>query len=323
MKTGKIKNAAGGDIELSRIVLGVGNYGFGRTPRDEAWKLMDYYYEQGGNTFDTGRVYVAWVKGGASQSEKNLGDWIRSRGVRKNVNIITKGGHPEWRDIHYSRLAPECIEYDIRTSLAVMQMETIDIYLLHRDDEKIPVGEIMDALHEHVKEGLCKSIGASNWTLKRILAANEYARKNNKTPFTSSSIQWTLAYCRRQDLSDMTCVCMEPGEYEGYLAAGIPVISYTSQANGFFTKLIERGEEAITGRTLAFLNDVNRARALKVREVCDKLGCTPAALSVAFIEENELNGYAVIGSRTMEQLRDSLSSDAVSLDGETINYLLS
>ena len=325
MKTGKIKNAAGGDIELSRLILGAGNYGFGRTPSEKAFPIMDRYFEAGGRAMDTGRVYVAWVKGGASQSERNLGKWMSSRGVRKEMTVITKGGHPEWRAIHYSRLAPECIEYDIRTSLAVMDIDNIDIYFLHRDDEKIPVGEIMDALHEHVSEGLCKSIGASNWTLKRILEANEYARKNNKTPFTVSQIQWTLADCYRYMLNDQTCHCLEPKEYEGYIAANLPAIAYTSQARGFFTKYLEGGAEAVTrnGVPSIFLTDTNIERAKKVEEVCKKLGCSPSAVSAAFITDNKLNGFAIVGCSSLEQLEDTLTTNDITLDQETIDYLLS
>ena len=325
MKTGRIKSAAGGDIALSRIVLGVGNYGFGRNPSDKAFPLMDRYFEAGGRAMDTGRVYVAWVKGGASQSERNLGDWMRSRGVRGEMTVITKGGHPEWRAIHHSRLAPECIEYDIRTSLAVMDIEDIDIYFLHRDDEQIPVGEIMDALHEHVEEGLCKSVGASNWTIARILEANAYAAKHNKTPFTASQIQWTLADCHRYMLGDQTCLCMEPREYESYLAAEIPVLSYTSQARGFFTKYLEGGEAAVTrnGIPSLFLTDVNIERAKKVAEVCERLGCSPAALGAAYVTDNKLDGYAIVGCSNMEQLEDTLTANDLTLEQKTIDYLLS
>jgi aryl-alcohol dehydrogenase-like predicted oxidoreductase len=323
MRNGKIKIASGGELDVSRVVLGAGSYGI-RVKRDDAFKMMDRYVEAGGNIFDTGRMYIAWVKGGASQSEKTVGDWINARGVRDKVKILTKGAHPEWRSMHISRLAPECLEMDIRTSLAVMRTDYFDVWTLHRDDEKIPVGEIMDPLHDFVQEGICKVICASNWTIKRIKEANEYALKNGKTPFTASSIQWTLAGLRRNEMRDQTCVVMEPQEYEGYVGADLPIVSYTSQANGFFTKYLAKGEEAFATRQSVFLNEVNRKRAKKVEEVCKKLGVSPSALAVAYVtNDTKVSGFAVVGCSSMEQLNDSLGAADLTLDEETRQYLVS
>ena len=321
MLMGNIKSAAGGQVEFSRIVFGAGSMGC-LVDKDTSYQLMDRYFEAGGNAFDTGRVYMAWVPGCASQSEKTLGAWVRDRGIRDKVKICTKGGHPEWRNFYYSRIHPECIEYDILTSLAVLQMDYVDVYYLHRDDTNVPVSEIMDALDIHVKAGRCKALGASNWTFERIMAANEYAVKNGKTPFTVSSIQWTLAECWRRDLLDQTCLCMEPKEYKQYLANGFPVISYTSQANGFFSKYIEGGEDALKNeRIQIFLNDVNRDRAKKVDQLCKELGCSPAALSIAYITNNPLNGFAIIGTSSMKQLNDSLTASDLALTQEQLDWL--
>ena len=323
MKKGFLQIASGEQMEISRIVLGVGNYGI-RHKRDESFKLMDRYFEAGGDVFDTARMYMAWVKGGASQSEKTLGDWIKSRGVRDKVKILTKGAHPEWRSMHISRLARETIEMDIRTSLAVLGVDYIDIFGLHRDDETIPVGEIIDVLDDFVKEGICKIICASNWRIDRIIEANEYAQKNGKTPFTVSSIQWTLAALRRDEMFDKTCVCMEPQEYDGYVKSGIPIVSYTSQANGFFAKYISKGDEAFAERRSVFLNDLNRERSKKVDEVCKKLGVSPAALSVAYVtSDTKLSGFAIIGNSSIEQLNDSLTASDMTIDEETRSYLVS
>ena len=172
MLKGSVKLANGQSMDLSRIVLGVGAFGI-LVNKEESFKMMDRFFEAGGNVFDTGRVYMCWVPGGASQSEKTLGEWIKSRGVRDKVHICTKGGHPEWRNFYYSRIHPECIEFDLLTSLAVLQTDYIDLYYLHRDDEHVPVNVIMDALHEHVKAGRVRALGASNWTLRRIKEATE------------------------------------------------------------------------------------------------------------------------------------------------------
>ena len=88
------------------------------------------------------------------------------------------------------------------------------------------VGEIIDTLDILVKQGKTKAIGASNWTADRIAQANEYALKNNKTPFTVSQIQWSLLKMTPRDMNDDTLVCMNQEEYENYLKINVSVMAY-------------------------------------------------------------------------------------------------
>lgn len=321
MRTGKIK-CTDGYLEMSKIVLGAGSFG-SELPRELSFQMMDRYFEVGGRSIDTGRIYMTWIRNGASKSEKTVGDWVRSRDVRDQVCLITKGGHPELRNITYSRLAPECIEYDINTSLAVLGVDYVDTYFLHRDDETIPVGEIMDIMYQLVSDGLTRSIGASNWSIKRILEANQYALKNGKIPFSVSQIQWNMAECRREDLLDKTCLCMTNKEYEGYRDTDIPVMAYSSQATGFFSKYLASGKDNLSARACVFLTEENIKRAKKVEEICRKLDCTPAALCIAFITNNLLDGYAIIGNSSMQQMEDSLTAINLTIENDVINWILS
>jgi aryl-alcohol dehydrogenase-like predicted oxidoreductase len=236
---------------------------------------------------------------------------------------VTKGGHPEFRDLHYSRLAPECLEFDINTSLAVLDVDYIDVYFLHRDDERIPVGEIMDALDQFVGDGLCKVLGASNWTTKRIMEANEYALKHNKTPFSISQVQWSIAHCPQEALPDQTTLVMADEDYANYLKMQMPAMAYSSQANGFFSKLISGGEAALKPRNKQiYWNETNVRRAKVIEQVCKELNCSPTALTLAYITCNPLDAYAIIGSARMEQLEDSLSAADLEIDHETIKRIM-
>ena len=154
-----------GEIRLDKVILGASSFG-ANISKELSYQMMDRYYEIGGRTIDTARFYAMWIHNGISKSEKTVGDWLRDRDVRDQMTIITKGGHPEYRNMQYSRLAPECIEYDINTSLCVLDLDYVDIYCLHRDDERIPVGEIVDVMDNVVKEGFARSIGVSNWSAK-------------------------------------------------------------------------------------------------------------------------------------------------------------
>ncbi|MFP3156063.1 aldo/keto reductase [Lachnospiraceae bacterium ZAX-1] len=318
MLTGKIK-CKDGELTLSRIILGAGRFG-SATPLDLSYEMLDKYYEAGGRTLDTGRAYMAWVHNGASKSEKTVGDWIRDRGV-KDMSIVTKCAHPELRDMNKSRLSPDCLSYDINTSLAVLRVDSVDCLLLHRDDTAVPVGEIMDTLDQFINEGLVRSIGASNWSIARICEANEYAKKHGKTPFTISQIQWNMAENQQENLLDPTCLCMTDKEYEGYLKANISVMAYSSQAVGFFSKFLSGNVESMRPRTKVYVTPENIRRAKRVEQICAQLSCTPEALCIAYITSNPVDGYAVIANSSMKQMEESLAAADFTIDQETMDSI--
>ena len=86
-----------------------------------------------------------------------------------------EGGHPslpDWRD----RLTPDEVEHDLEASLARLQVGSVDLYMLHRDDERTPVDELVDLLARHVQSGKVKAVAVSNWTWQRVEEANGYER---------------------------------------------------------------------------------------------------------------------------------------------------
>nr|MBA2760335.1 aldo/keto reductase [Chloroflexia bacterium] len=118
---------------LSRIVQGTVMI----SPDDQpaADDLLDAVWEQGGRTFDTAHGY------GMGKSERALGAWLASRGVRDQTVILGKGAHPyDGRD----RVTPEDITSDLHESLDRMGVDVIDLYVLHRDNPDVPVGPIVD-----------------------------------------------------------------------------------------------------------------------------------------------------------------------------------
>lgn len=207
-------------------------------------------------------------------------------------------------------------------AVGVWHLDYVDIYCLHRDDERIPVGEIVDVMDNVVKEGFARSIGVSNWSAKRLNEANEYARKHNRTPFTSSQIQWNMAHCTREDMLDKTLYFMDDEEYKLYKENKIPVMAYSPQAVGFFSKYLESGEEKLSDRAKMYCTDVNKKRAEKVRQLCEKLGCSPAALCVAYITCNPVDGYAVVSNSTMKQMEDTLTGVDLKITQDMIDWIL-
>lgn len=316
MKTGYITGAKG-KIALSKIVLGTSYYGTGINQKD-AYALLDKYYLCGGRTLDTARIYGI-NEAGFSASELTIGEWMSLRGVRSEITLISKGGHPPFGKMDQSRLDRESLHSDCNASLRDLGTDYIDLYFLHRDDERLPVGPIMDALHELVEAGKVRALGASNWRIERILQANAYAKANGKTPFSISQIQWSLAHCTPEAVGDPTLVCMDDAEYSKYLEAGLPVMAFASQAKGLFSKYIAGGEAALNEKIRQrFLTEENLHRIDRVQRLSERTGYSPAAITLSYITCNAVDGYAIVGCSNVDQLMDSLSADLLDLDPDTL-----
>jgi len=294
------------NVMISKIILGSCYFDNGIT-KDESMKMMDIYYEHGGRTIDTARLYAEWLPN-KDASERVIGNWLKTK-KRGDITIVSKGGHPPLSDMHKGRLTKNDLEHDLSKSLEALQTSYIDAYLLHRDDINTPVSDIMDTLDVFVKQGRVKALGASNWTLNRILQANKYAVQNGKTPFSVSEIQWSLARCTSEDFGDDTIVCMSDNEYNGYLKANIPVLAFSSQAKGMFSKILNEGENALNDKIRKrFLTDENRRRIEQVKRLCQKQDCSAAAAALSYITKNPLPAAAIVGCSNTLQLEDSLTA---------------
>jgi len=319
MKYFEILDAGNKPIRMSKIILG--GVPFGTTlDEQQSFEMMDKYFERGGNGIDTARVYCDWIENGHSASERTIGCWIKSRNNRKDVILITKGGHPSKEGV--SRLSKEEILSDMENSLKALQTDYVDLYLLHRDDTSKPVNEIMDTLHLLVQQGKTRAVGVSNWTCDRIIEANAYADKNNKTRLVISQIQWSLAECFPQNFDDMTLVCMNPREYEKYLEMGMPVMAFSSQANGLFSKANENGLENVPKKLLKFLTLENINRFNNLKKLCQRKGYSRTAVALNYILDNKLNGSAIIGCTNLEQLYDCMAAADITLTEEEIESLI-
>ena len=178
-------------LEPSVICFGTVPIGSALNEQD-SFRLMDAYLDYGGNFIDTANVYGDWIPGEKSISEKTIGKWMKQTGVRDRVILGTKGAHPKLTSMHIPRLSPEHIIHDIDQSLGHLQTDYIDLYWLHRDDPTHPVEAIMDVLNRQIELGKIRSIGCSNWSVKRIAEAQEYARSNGLAGFVANQMMWSL-----------------------------------------------------------------------------------------------------------------------------------
>lgn len=220
------------DLIVSPLALGSVGYG---TSTDEktAFRQMDAYREVG-NFIDTAHVYGRWGASGESESELLIGRWLKSRGMRGKIAISTKGGHPFLTGAFIPRLHRAEIEKDLNESLSHLGLDAIDLYFLHRDDETLPVIEILETMESLRREGKIRHYGVSNWKLPRIREAEVCAREHGFEGFTVNQLKWSLAHVNADKVEDRTLVNMDAETYRYHASSGLGAMAYTSIAKGYF-----------------------------------------------------------------------------------------
>lgn len=306
---------------VSSLILGTDYFG-ATVSLEDSFALMDRFAAAGGNAIDTARLYASWLPGGAGASETTIGEWMKARGNRDQIYLITKGGAVDKGSTERARLSPEDLRYDITESLKALQCESVDLYFLHRDDESKPVSEIMPTLAEFVREGKVKALGASNWRACRIAEAHAFCEKEGLPPFAASEIQWSLARSTPEKHDDLSLVCMNESEYDYYLTTGMPVFAFSAQAKGFFIRGSATGIDSNNQKALSrFASDENIGRLNRVKELMAKKNMTAAAVSLASLTSRPFPVAALVGCKTLPQLEDSLTAADATLTQEEIAYL--
>ncbi|MBR6239729.1 MAG: aldo/keto reductase [Clostridia bacterium] len=305
------KIVIGNGVEITDLALGACNPALDSTP-----KIMSRYLDMGGNIMDTARAYFD------GEYDTFLGKWIRDNDARDRVNVCMKGCMPLSDDAMYiSRLSKSDIKGDLEKSLMKAGIDHTDIYLLHRDDPKIPVSEIMPALDELVKEGKTRVIGVSNWTGARIEAANRFARENGLEPFRVCQMHFSLAQTTPAATGDITHVPMSDVEYRWHLDNDFPIMAFASQGKGFFGRY-EKGTELkpFVYNYYGYFPE-NWRRAERACELAKKYATNASAVALAYLLQNKLRVSALMGFTSMEQFDLSMQAAELRLSEEDLFYL--
>lgn len=284
-------------LSVSRVVMGM----YYPSP---AFAKFDAYVEAGGNTFDCARCYF--------DSEIVLGKWMRERGNRNSVVVVTKGGCTDFTT-GKKRLRWIDLDTDLYDSLRALQTDYIDIYFVHRDDTTKPVGRIMKTLHEFVEDGKVRFLGASNWTTDRIAAANAYALENGLTPFSVSQPCWSLAFTTANHF-DPELAYMYDSEWKWYLESKLPVMAHSALANGVFCT-----DQTLPPRYAFPVNTLYRRP--RAKELASQLGISVAEVMIGYITCNPVNAAAIVGWNSTAHERECLGGLRVELTPEQVAYL--
>jgi aryl-alcohol dehydrogenase-like predicted oxidoreductase len=298
---------AGTDIEISALCLGVAEIGVRQT-ETEAHRLLDYWVKSGGNGIETARVYSDWIPGEKHRSERIVGDWLRAAGVREQIVLVTKAGHPVFDGNWRVRLSPSELREDLEGSLQTLGTDYIDLWFLHRDDEKIPVEEIVDSCDMFIRDGRVKALGAANWTAKRIRNANDYASRTGKAGFVATQLFWNLGSRHYRGL-EPTLRSMDDEAEQLHESANLVAMPYSSQAGGFFSNWLE-GDEAtrLKAEQSGYATKANFQIASVAGEIAQQNNVPVGAVVLAFLRAHPFKVVPIIGCGTPAHLVASIAA---------------
>jgi aryl-alcohol dehydrogenase-like predicted oxidoreductase len=294
---------AGVDKPVSRLVMGVDN----QQTISQASILFDDYFERGGTCFDTAYVY------GEGVCEQILGQWISHRTLREQVVILDKGAHTPY-------CTPEHLSSHLETSLDRLQTDYVDIYMLHRDNPDIPVGEFIAVLNEHQKAGRIRAFGASNWSIPRVEEAQEYARRHGLIGF--SAISNNLSLARMIEPPWTGCVSSwDAASRDWFTQTQMPLMPWSSQARGFFTGRAHPDDRSDPELVRCWYGVDNFARLARVTEMAGHRGVLPITVALAYVLCQSFPTFPLIGPRSPDETRTSFLALDLELTPEECHWL--
>lgn len=291
------------DKQISRLVMGCDN----QPDLAHASALFDHFFSVGGTAFDTAYIY------GGGNHERLLGQWIANRGIREQVVVITKGAHTPNCD-------PDSITAQLIESLDRQQTDYADIYLMHRDNEDIPVGEFVDVLDRHVRAGRIRLFGGSNWSTARIDEANAYAQAQHKHGFSLLSNHFGLA--EALDVPWSGCRHATDPESKRWLAERqIPLLPWSSQARGFFAGRAHPDDRSDAELVRCYYSDANFERLARAQQLGAELGVSATAIALAFVLSQPFPVFPLFGPRSIAEARSSMEGLRVRLTPAQVAWL--
>lgn len=315
MEYGKIN---GLETPVSRIFLGTAGapFALGR----DGTELLEAALALGINGIDTARVY-----GG---SENSLGLWLQRPGNRERAVILSKCGHPA--EDGTPRVSAEEMRKDLAISLDALRTDCIDIYLLHRDNPAVPVGEILEAFQAMKEEGRIRVFGGSNWTGARLREANEYALSHGLTPMAVSSPHFGLAN-QVKDPWGGNCVTVagpaQAAERAWYRESRMPLVAYSSLGRGIMSGRVRSQDPEGARKILdsfgvkGFLYPENLERLRRCEILARQKQASVPQVALSWIFRQGLNAFAVVSSSSPERLRQNAEALRVEISGEEAAWL--
>jgi aryl-alcohol dehydrogenase-like predicted oxidoreductase len=300
-------------FEVAPLAFG-GNV-FGWTVDEPAsFRLLDAFVDAGFDLIDTADSYSRWAPGHqGGESETIIGRWIARRGRHDDVVIATKVGSD--MGLGYKCLRKDYILKAVEDSLRRLQVDTIDLYQSHWDDDKTPLDETLEAYAQLIREGKVKAIGASNISAERLAEALRISKERRLARYETLQPLYNL-YDRSTFEGPLQELCMR-GE--------IGVITYFSLAAGFLTgKYRSKADFAKSPRGAGMEKYLN-ARGLRILAALDDVGrqysATPAQIALAWLIARPGVTAPIASATSIDQLNELIAATRIELRPDAMRSL--
>ncbi|HMO57146.1 MAG TPA: aldo/keto reductase [Roseiflexaceae bacterium] len=299
MRSNKLGNS---DLHVSSI--GLGCVTFGREiDRDTAFAVMDRAMAAGITLFDTAEVYAA------GRSEQIVGEWLAARGTRRQIVVATKVA---------GSLSYERVITSAEASLRRLQIDTIDLFQLHRWDPEIPLDETLAALDQLVQRGLVRYVGCSNYAAWQICKALWRQDVAGYAPFVAAQLNYSLAMRGIEDEHLPLCADQQLG-----------VLAYSPLGAGFLTGKYAPGApipagtrfDVVPGHEVGYFTTRNFAMLDLLRERATAWGTTMPQLALAWAFSRPGITSTLIGSRSPAHVDQALQAATLNLSSAQLAEL--
>lgn len=302
-------------LEVSRICLGCMSYGDSSRgghpwvlPEEESRTFIQRALELGINFFDTANVYSV------GSSEEFLGRALADMARREEVVIATKVHGRMRPGPNGGGLSRKAIMAEIDASLRRLGVDYVDLYQIHRFDRTTPIEETLEALHDVVKAGKARYIGASSMYSWQFAQALYLADRHGWTRFVSMQNHYNLIY--REEEREMMPLCVDQG---------IGVIPWSPLARGRLTRdwdvSTPRSETDAFGSRLYDPDSSDRTVVERVAEVAAGRGVPRAQVALAWMLSKPFVTAPIIGATKPHHLDDAVAATELVLSAEEIARL--
>ncbi|MBD2123629.1 aldo/keto reductase [Trichocoleus sp. FACHB-262] len=303
-------------LKVSRICLGTMTYGSPQwrdwvLPEAESRPFIQQALEAGINFFDTADMYSKGV------SEEVLGRSLKDLAQRDQVVIATKVYNPMGNGPNDRGLSRKHIFDSIDASLQRLQTDYVDLYQIHRWDDETPIEETLEALHDVMKSGKVRYIGASSMYAWQFAKALYTADLHGWTRFVSMQNHYNLVY--REEEREMLPLCRDQG---------IGVIPWSPLARGFLAGNRQQRGDGATARAKSddfahrlYYEEGDFQVVDRVVELAKNRGVAPAQIALAWLLHQPGVTAPIIGASKLQHLEDAIAAIDLTLDATELAAL--
>ncbi|KAG6376939.1 NADP-dependent oxidoreductase domain-containing protein [Boletus reticuloceps] len=297
-------------------------FGLGSMTKESSFKLLDAFYEAGGNFIDTANNYQD------QSSEQFIGEWAELRGIRDQLVIATKytsnymrGNDKVRQKVLYTGNSIKSMHVSLEASLKNLRTTYVDIFYLHWWDWETSIEEVMNGLHTLVQQGKVLYLGVSDTPAWIVSQANQYARDHGKTPFVIYQGLWNVM--DRSIEREIVPMCK---------AHGMALAPWSVLAGGRLRSDEEeerRAQSGELGRAPPNFgypewrrNENERSMSAALARVARQVGAKHVtAVAIAYVMQKAPYVFPILGGRKVEQLEANVEALEIVLSPEHIQYL--